>query len=190
MEIAEVPENWCLLAGSPPSHTESPAHPRDSSAGSSELICTNMWQNVPRKTWRFQTWALLRNHFLPWNVRFYLDPQFGKKKTKLKWVFFHLFWLVFPVAVPAAVSWLLQMWCFSGPRNGKFSSRGSWNTAPVFIVPHGILPSSPIWLLLTSGWISRIVLFLNWVPGGSGQTGLSCVPHQKRAHCELRSCVV
>lgn len=32
MEIIRVPANWSRLARSPSSHTENPAHPRDSSA--------------------------------------------------------------------------------------------------------------------------------------------------------------
>lgn len=50
MEVIEVPESWRLLARSPSSHVENPAHPRDSSAGRSDLIYTNRQQNLSGKT--------------------------------------------------------------------------------------------------------------------------------------------
>lgn len=150
-------KNWSMLARSPSSHTENPVHPRDSSAGNSLLISMNRQQNISAKSsfYEFHSWlpsSVEKPLFASWNAISFGPRHDSQTWKKIEWVFFVLILNCARTAVQFAAAWFLQrLRFFSGPRNGKCCSWGSWNTVLVFIVNHGIIFLSP-YLAVADHW--------------------------------------
>lgn len=138
-------KNWSMLARSPSSPTENPVHPRDSSAGNSLLIGMNRQQNILAKSsfYEFHSWLLSsveKPLFASCNTISFGLCHGSQTWKKIEWDFSAFILNCARIAVQSAAVWFLQrLRFFSGPRNGKCCSWGSWNAVLVFIVNHGII---------------------------------------------------